>query len=60
METYDTTNGEKIATGQLSVFIIGAGGFQGKRTSTNLVPTIEPPKRKPDASVTQKTSYDQV
>ena len=59
METYDTTNGEKIATGQMSVFVIGAGGFQGKRTSTNLVPTIEPPTRKPDASVTQKTSYDQ-
>ena len=59
METYDTTNGDKIATGQLSVFVIGAGGFQGKRTSTNLVPTIEPPTRKPDASVTQKTSYDQ-
>ncbi|XP_076668562.1 peroxisomal multifunctional enzyme type 2 isoform X2 [Andrena cerasifolii] len=59
METYDTTNGDKIATGQISVFVIGAGGFQGKRTSTNLVPTIEPPTRKPDASVTQKTSYDQ-
>ena len=59
METYDTTNGDKIATGQISVFVIGAGGFQGKRTSTNLIPTIEPPTRKPDASVTQKTSYDQ-
>lgn len=59
METYDTTNGDKIATAQMSVFVIGAGGFQGKRTSTNLIPTIEPPKRKPDASVTQKTSYDQ-
>ena len=59
METYDTTNGDKIATGQMSVFVIGAGGFQGKRTSTNLVPPIEPPTRKPDASVTQKTSYDQ-
>ena len=59
METYDTTNGDKIATAQLSLFVIGAGGFQGKRTSTNLIPTIEPPKRKPDASVTQKTNYDQ-
>ncbi|XP_054012108.1 peroxisomal multifunctional enzyme type 2 [Hylaeus anthracinus] len=58
-ETFDTASGDKLSTGQMSVFLIGAGGFQGKRTSSNIVPTIEPPKRKCDASVTQQTSYDQ-
>ncbi|XP_076244518.1 peroxisomal multifunctional enzyme type 2 [Calliopsis andreniformis] len=59
METFDTASGDKLSTGQMTIFALGAGGFQGKRTSTNIIPTIEPPKRKPDASVTQQTSYDQ-
>ncbi|XP_031828485.2 peroxisomal multifunctional enzyme type 2 [Nomia melanderi] len=58
-ETFDTMTGDKLSTGQISLFSIGSGGFQGKRTSPHVVPTIDPPNRKPDASVTQQTSFDQ-
>lgn len=44
----------------MSIFVVGAGGFGGRRDSPHVIPTIEPPKRKPDASDTQKTSIDQV
>lgn len=42
------------------LFIAGAGGFQGKRSSSKVIPTIDAPDRQPDASVTQQTSHDQV
>ncbi|XP_033333627.1 peroxisomal multifunctional enzyme type 2 [Megalopta genalis] len=58
-ETFDSVSGDKLSTGQMSIFAVGGGGFQGNRTSSNIVPTIDPPNRKPDASVTQQTSYDQ-
>jgi len=44
----------------MSIFIVGSDGFKGKRTSTFVIPTIDPPTRKPDVTVTQKTSDDQV
>jgi 3-hydroxyacyl-CoA dehydrogenase/3a,7a,12a-trihydroxy-5b-cholest-24-enoyl-CoA hydratase len=53
-------NGEKLTTGQISIFILGAGGFQGKRTSQHVIPVIDPPSRNPDATITQQTSADQV
>lgn len=58
-ETFNRENGEKLATGQIGVFAVGAGGFQGPRTSSHTIPTVEPPKRQPDASISQKTSHDQ-
>ncbi|XP_003706333.1 peroxisomal multifunctional enzyme type 2 isoform X1 [Megachile rotundata] len=58
-ETFDTATGDKLAMGQMAAYIIGAGGFQGKRTSSESIPVINPPNRKPDTSVTQQTSYDQ-
>lgn len=42
------------------IFVIGAGNFKGKRTSSYIIPTIESPNREPDTSVTQQTSQDQV
>lgn len=42
------------------LFIAGAGGFQGKRSSSKVIPIINAPNRQPDASVTQQTSHDQV
>jgi len=59
-ETYDVTNEEKLSTGQISLFILDAGGFQGKRTSEYIIPIIDPPSRNPDATITQQTSVDQV
>lgn len=44
----------------MSVFIVGAGGFQGKRTSPHNIPLIDAPTRKPDISITQQTNVDQV
>lgn len=42
------------------MYIVNAGGLQGKRTSPHIIPIIDPPNRNPDASVTQKTTTDQV
>lgn len=53
-------SGEKLAKLQMSVFIVGAGGFNGPRNSSHIIPTLEHPKRKPDMSVQQKTNVDQV
>lgn len=51
---------EKVISAQWSIFVVGSGGFGGKRNSEQIVPTAEPPKRKPDASLQYKTSIDQV
>lgn len=59
-DTYDVATGEKLSSGQISTFIVGSGGFKGKRTSTFAIPTVDPPTRKPDITVKQKTSDDQV
>ncbi|XP_014473936.1 PREDICTED: peroxisomal multifunctional enzyme type 2 isoform X2 [Dinoponera quadriceps] len=58
-DTYDTTNGEKLASGQMTAFIVGTGGFGGKRTSPHSIPLVDPPARNPDMSITQQTSFDQ-
>jgi hypothetical protein len=53
-------SGDKVVSAQWSIFVVGAGGFGGKRNSEHIVPPVDPPKRKPDASLTYKTSIDQV
>ena len=58
-DTYNVADGEKLSTGQISIFIVGASGFEGKRTSIHTIPTVDPPARKPDVTVTQQTSVDQ-
>ncbi|XP_071638603.1 peroxisomal multifunctional enzyme type 2 isoform X1 [Temnothorax longispinosus] len=58
-DTYDVANEEKLSTGQISIFIVGIGGFKGKRTSTFTIPIVNPPTRNPDVTVTQQTSVDQ-
>ncbi|KAL2715351.1 peroxisomal multifunctional enzyme type 2 [Vespula squamosa] len=58
-DTFDAISEEKLSTGQMSVYIVGTGGFQGKRTSPHIIPIIDPPNRNPDASITQKTNTDQ-
>lgn len=59
-DTYDMANGEKLSTGQISIFIVGIGGFKGKRISTFTVSTVDPPSRNPDTTITQQTNVDQV
>lgn len=53
-------SGDKVVSGQWLIFVVGAGGFGGKRTSDQIVPPVDPPKRQPDASLSYKTSIDQV
>lgn len=47
-------------SGQWSIFVVGSGGFGGKRSSDQIVPTVDAPKRQPDSSLKFKTSIDQV
>ncbi|XP_066587464.1 peroxisomal multifunctional enzyme type 2-like [Prorops nasuta] len=57
-DTYNAVSGEKLSTGQMSAFLVGTS-VKGPRNSTKVIPTIEAPKRKPDVSISQKTSLDQ-
>lgn len=52
-------NGNVFAKAQMSVFVVGAGGYGGPRTSTKAVACEPMPKRKPDVLFEQKTSEDQ-
>lgn len=59
MTSYDE-NGEKVCFNQISTFVVGAGGFGGKRSSDKIIPTATVPNRQPDSCVEEKTSVDQV
>ncbi|KAM5192020.1 peroxisomal multifunctional enzyme type 2 [Mantella aurantiaca] len=48
-----------ICFNQFSVFIVGAGGFGGKRSSAKAKATANPPNRPPDAVATDITTVDQ-
>ncbi|XP_074651507.1 peroxisomal multifunctional enzyme type 2-like [Tubulanus polymorphus] len=59
VDTYDD-GGVKLCCNQFAIFVVGAGNFGGKRTSTKQKMTAgKPPSRSPDASITEKTSIDQ-
>ncbi|NXL39539.1 DHB4 enzyme, partial [Glaucidium brasilianum] len=48
-----------VCYNQFSLFFIGAGGFGGKRTSEKAKVTVNPPKRPPDAVISDVTTADQ-
>ncbi|NWS79561.1 DHB4 enzyme, partial [Toxostoma redivivum] len=50
---------ELVCYNQFSLFFIGAGRFGGKRTSDKAKPTAVPPKRPPDAIISDVTTVDQ-
>ncbi|KAK5932314.1 hypothetical protein CgunFtcFv8_004031 [Champsocephalus gunnari] len=50
---------ELICFNQFSVFVVGAGGFGGKRSSDKAIAPLPPPQRAPDAVVIDSTSTDQ-
>lgn len=50
---------ELVCYNQFSVFVVGAGGFRGKRSSEKAKPPVPPPKRSPDAVVIDSTTRDQ-
>lgn len=58
MESRDES-GEMIAFNQFVAFLVGAGGFGGKKTYEGQVPCAYPPNRKPDAVTQEKIPRDQ-
>lgn len=52
-------NGEKVLYGQNGVYVQNMGGYGGKRKSSIAKETQSPPKRKPDATIREKTGVDQ-
>lgn len=55
-----TYNGDElISFNQFSVFVVGAGGFGGNRTSNKAKVSLPPPKRAPDVVVSDCTTRDQ-
>ncbi|RMB97116.1 hypothetical protein DUI87_26400 [Hirundo rustica rustica] len=48
-----------VCYNQFSLFFVGAGGFGGKRTSEKAKLTAVPPKRTPDAVISDVTTADQ-
>ncbi|KTF87854.1 hypothetical protein cypCar_00038875 [Cyprinus carpio] len=59
LDVHTYSEGELVCYNQFSVFIVGAGGFGGKRTSQKAVVTAAPPDRAPDAVIVDQTSRDQ-
>uniref|UniRef100_A0A3Q3FS15 Hydroxysteroid (17-beta) dehydrogenase 4 n=1 Tax=Labrus bergylta TaxID=56723 RepID=A0A3Q3FS15_9LABR len=56
----NTFNGDELVCyNQFSVFVVGAGGFGGKRTSEKAKAALPPPNRAPDAVVIDSTTRDQ-
>ncbi|XP_026177172.1 peroxisomal multifunctional enzyme type 2 isoform X2 [Mastacembelus armatus] len=50
---------ELVCYNQFSVFVVGAGGFGGKRSSDKAKAPLPPPRRAPDAVVIDFTTRDQ-
>ncbi|KAL1449165.1 hypothetical protein WDU94_000386 [Cyamophila willieti] len=59
VETESYAAGQHISTGQSCVFVVGGGGFGGRRQSSVSIPCLDPPSRSPDASLSSLTSPDQ-
>ncbi|GCC24539.1 peroxisomal multifunctional enzyme type 2 [Chiloscyllium punctatum] len=56
----NTYNGKDLVCyNQFSIFVVGAGGFGGKRTSDKVKVTRNPPNRPPDAVMSDVTSVNQ-
>ncbi|XP_007536946.1 peroxisomal multifunctional enzyme type 2 [Erinaceus europaeus] len=59
MDVYTYSEKELICYNQFSLFLIGSGGFGGKRTSDKAKVTVAIPNRPPDAVLTDTTSLNQ-
>ncbi|XP_043567448.1 peroxisomal multifunctional enzyme type 2 [Chiloscyllium plagiosum] len=56
----NTYNGKDLVCyNQFSIFVVGAGGFGGKRTSDKVKVTMNPPNRPPDDVMSDVTSVNQ-
>ncbi|XP_044302177.1 peroxisomal multifunctional enzyme type 2 [Varanus komodoensis] len=59
LDVYTYSGKDLLCYNQFSVFVIGAGGFGGKRSSEKSKVTVNLPNRPPDAVVTDTTTVDQ-
>ncbi|XP_030624245.1 peroxisomal multifunctional enzyme type 2 isoform X2 [Chanos chanos] len=59
LDVHTYSGEELLCYNQFSLFIVGAGGFGGKRTSDKAKSTADPPKRPPDAVMVDTTTSDQ-
>uniref|UniRef100_A0A8D0B8T4 Peroxisomal multifunctional enzyme type 2 n=1 Tax=Salvator merianae TaxID=96440 RepID=A0A8D0B8T4_SALMN len=59
LDVHTYSGKDLLCYNQFSVFVVGAGGFGGKRTSEKAKITVNPPNRPPDAVATDTTTVDQ-
>ncbi|XP_036382468.1 peroxisomal multifunctional enzyme type 2 [Megalops cyprinoides] len=59
LDVHTYSGKDLLCYNQFSLFIVGAGGFGGKRTSDKAKSTMSPPDRAPDAVMTDETTRDQ-
>lgn len=59
LDVHTYSERELVCYNQFSVFVVGSGGFGGKRTSQKAVVTAALPDRAPDAVIVEQTSRDQ-
>uniref|UniRef100_A0A8C5VNG1 17-beta-hydroxysteroid dehydrogenase 4 n=1 Tax=Microcebus murinus TaxID=30608 RepID=A0A8C5VNG1_MICMU len=59
MDVYSYSGEELICYNQFSVFLVGSGGFGGKRTSDKAKVAVAIPNRPPDAVLKDTTSLNQ-
>ena len=58
IETRDE-EGDLLLVNQSSIFVVGAGGFGGSRSSEHSIEVRKPSSRSPDATTSYKTNKDQ-
>ncbi|XP_069746096.1 peroxisomal multifunctional enzyme type 2 [Narcine bancroftii] len=51
--------GDLVCYNQFSIFVVGTGGFGGKRMSDKVKVTVQPPSRPPDAMMSDVISINQ-
>ncbi|XP_059102163.1 peroxisomal multifunctional enzyme type 2 [Peromyscus eremicus] len=59
VDVHSYSGKELICYNQFTVFVVGSGGFGGKRTSEKLKAAVAVPKRPPDAVLRDTTSLNQ-
>ncbi|XP_075457184.1 peroxisomal multifunctional enzyme type 2 [Ascaphus truei] len=59
LDVHTYSGKDLICYNQFSVFVVGAGGFGGKRSSTKAKATANPPNRPPDVVMNDVTTDDQ-
>ncbi|XP_061006912.1 peroxisomal multifunctional enzyme type 2 isoform X1 [Dama dama] len=59
LDVYSYSEEELICYNQFSIFVVGSGGFGGKRTSDKAKAAVAVPDRPPDAVLTDATSLNQ-